>query len=59
MTKLYKEIEIKNKSRYVNTKASESYIDVTFKYNDTQWDGWVPVIVVQLSRQKSKTFIMN
>lgn len=43
MTKLYKEIEIKNKSRYVNTKASESYIDVTFKYNDTQWDGWVPV----------------
>ena len=29
MTKLYKEIEIKNKSRYVNTKASESYIDVT------------------------------
>lgn len=39
MTKLYKEIEIKNKSRYVNTKASESYIDVTFKYNDTQWDG--------------------
>lgn len=36
---------VRDKKYYicVNTKASESYIDVTFKYNDTQWDGWVPV----------------
>lgn len=31
--------------RYVNTKASEEYVHVKFKYPDVkkEWDGWVPV----------------
>lgn len=34
-----------NEKRYVNTKASEEYVHVKFKFPDVQkeWDGWVPV----------------
>jgi hypothetical protein len=36
---LYKE------PRVANTKASEEYVHVKFKYPDVsaEWDGWVPV----------------
>ena len=43
MTKLHEGIKITNKKRYVNTKASESYVAVTFTYEDSEWHGWVPV----------------
>ena len=38
-------IALDNESRYVNTKASEEYVHVIFKYPDVpaKWDGWVPV----------------
>ncbi|MBQ8536191.1 MAG: restriction endonuclease [Clostridia bacterium] len=38
-------IIIRSTSRYVNTKASEEYVSVQFKYPDMQqeWEGWVPV----------------
>ena len=42
---LNENIEIVREQRYVNTKASEEYVHVVFRYPDvgTQWDGWVPV----------------
>ena len=38
-------IVLYDEARYVNTKASEEYVHVKFKYPDVQseWDGWVPV----------------
>ena len=43
MSKLRNEITITEKARRVNTKASESYVPVSFKYDTTTWEGWVPV----------------
>ncbi|MCD8087969.1 MAG: restriction endonuclease [Oscillospiraceae bacterium] len=38
-------IKLYEGSRFRNTKASEEYVHVTFKYSDVpaEWDGWVPV----------------
>lgn len=38
-------IVLYDEARHVNTKASEEYVHVKFKYPDVQseWDGWVPV----------------
>ena len=38
-------IVLYDEARYVNTKASEEYVHVKFKYPDVQseWDGGVPV----------------
>ena len=43
MTKLHEGIRLTSKDRYVNTKASESYVSVIFKYKDSEWHGWIPV----------------
>ncbi len=41
--KLQDGIEIVETERKINTKASESYISVRFKYENLVWEGWVPV----------------
>ena len=43
MEELHDGIKIKSKERFVNTKASESYVSVVFEYEDGEWAGWVPV----------------
>ena len=43
MSKLLNGIEIVEKERKLNTKASESYIPVRFRYDASVWEGWVPV----------------
>lgn len=42
---LNKNIIFYNEERKVNTKASEEYVHVLFKYPDVDkiWDGWIPV----------------
>ena len=39
------EIILYKEPRKFNTKASEEYVHVKFKYSDVgeEWDGWVPV----------------
>lgn len=36
-------ITLYDDERFVNTKASEEYVRVRFRYSDSEWDGWVPV----------------
>ena len=43
MEELLPGIQIKDMNRKLNTKASESYISVSFRYNDFVWEGWIPV----------------
>ena len=43
MSKLYDGITIIGTKRIFNTKASESYVPVEFKYSNEIWEGWVPV----------------
>ena len=44
MKKLNDNIIIVDSERKKNTKASEEYIHVLFKYkNNTSWEGWIPV----------------
>lgn len=43
MCKLLDGITITEKKRRENTKASESYVPVSFQYESSTWEGWIPV----------------
>ena len=43
MTQLNSNIRILEAQRKVNTKASEAYVVVEFKYSNSIWKGWIPV----------------
>ena len=42
-TVLNKGVSILERERKKHSKASEEYIHVRFEYDDSVWDGWVPV----------------
>lgn len=43
MTTLNENITILGNSPIVNSKASETYVSVTFRYGDMVWEGYVPI----------------
>lgn len=43
MTTLNENITILGNSPIVNSKASETYVSVTFRYGDIVWEGYVPI----------------
>lgn len=43
MDTLNPNIKIVENERKKHSKASEEYIHVIFSYEDSKWDGWVPV----------------
>lgn len=41
---LNSQIQIVDRNRKTHAKASEEYLHVIFTYEDSQWEGWIPVV---------------
>ena len=43
VTKLNDNIKILENNSILNSKASETYVSVIFSYNNSEWEGYVPI----------------